>query len=111
VTASARLEALPARELAGGRRIARAERRADRLKGLAQLDGIPPAYALHLPRCRSVHTFGMRFALDLIWLGRDGRPVRIDRAVPPRRLKLCLGARSVVEARAGAADDFIAAGL
>ena len=109
--ARARLEALPARELPGGLRVARAERRADRLKGLAQLDAIPPAYALHLPRCRSVHTFGMRFALDLIWLGRDGRPVRIDRAVPRRRLKLCLGARSVVEARAGAADDFVAAGL
>jgi uncharacterized membrane protein (UPF0127 family) len=53
----------------------------------------------------------MRFPLDLIWLDRDGRPVRIDRAVPPNRMKLCLKARSVVEANAGAADDFVAAGL
>ena len=37
--------------------------------------------------------------------------VRIDRAVPPRRLKACFGARSVVEANAGTADAFVAAGL
>jgi uncharacterized membrane protein (UPF0127 family) len=107
----ARLDALPARVLSGGLRVARAERRADRMKGLAKLDALPAGYALQLPRCRSVHTFTMRFPLDLIWLGKDGRPVRIDRAVPPSRMKLCLRARSVVEANAGAADDFIAAGL
>jgi uncharacterized membrane protein (UPF0127 family) len=106
-----RLDALPARELPGGLRVARAERRADRMKGLAKLDSMPAAYALHIPQCRSVHTVTMRFPLDLIWLGKDGRPVRIDRAVPPNRMKLCLRARSVVEANAGTADDFIAAGL
>jgi uncharacterized protein len=106
-----RLDALPCRDLPGGLRVARAERRADRMKGLAKLDAMPPAYALHLPRCRSVHTFTMRFPLDLIWLGKDGRPVRVDRAVPPNRMKLCLRARSVVEANAGSADAFLAAGL
>ena len=106
-----RLDALPARELPGGLRVARAERRPERMKGLAKLDAMPARYALHLPRCRSVHTFTMRFPLDLIWLGKDGRPVRVDRAVPPNRMRLCLRARSVVEANAGAADEFIAAGL
>jgi len=56
---------------------------------------------LLLPVCRSVHTFGMRFALDLVWLGDDGRPVRVDRAVPPRRARSCRRARSVVEVPAG----------
>ena len=106
-----RLDALPARELAGGLRVARAERFRARAKGLAKLDAMPASYALHIPRCRSVHTFTMRFPLDLIWLGKDGRPVRIDRAVPPNKLKRCFRAHSVVEANAGAADDFIAAGL
>ena len=106
-----RLDALPARDLADGLRVARAERRPERMRGLAKLDGMPAAYALHIPRCRSVHTFTMRFPLDLIWLGKDGRPVRIDRAVPPNRMKLCLRARSVVEANAGTADDFVTAGL
>jgi uncharacterized membrane protein (UPF0127 family) len=55
------------------------------MKGLAQLDAMPERLALHIPRCRSVHTFTMRFPLDLIWLGKDGSVVRVDRAVPPRR--------------------------
>ncbi len=107
----ARLDALPARELPGGLRVARAERRPDRMKGLAKLDAMPAAYALHLPRCRSIHTFTMRFPLDLIWLGKDGQVVRVDPAVPPRRLKWCVKARSVVEANAGTADAFVAAGI
>jgi uncharacterized protein len=68
-----------------------------RLLGLA-LRRRPPAYALLLPRCRSVHTFGMRFALDLVWLDREGRPVRIDRAVPPCRVRRCRRAVAVLEA-------------
>jgi uncharacterized protein len=103
-----RLDALPARDLPGGLRIARAERRADRMRGLAKLDAMPPGYALHLPRCRSVHTFTMRFPLDLIWLDKHDRPVRVDRDVAPHRMRTCLRARSVIEANAGAADAFVA---
>jgi uncharacterized protein len=108
---SARLDRLPARDLGGGLRVLRAERPLPRLLGLAGLDAMPAGLALHFPRCRSVHTFGMRFALDLIWLGADGRPIRIDHGVPARRFKACRRARSVVEANAGTADDFLAAGL
>ena len=81
------------------------------MKGLAGLDALPPEAALHIPRCRSVHTFTMRFALDLIWLDAHGRLVRVDSAVPPRRLRSCWSARSVVEANAGTAEAFLAAGL
>ncbi|HEX8205985.1 MAG TPA: DUF192 domain-containing protein, partial [Solirubrobacteraceae bacterium] len=68
-----------------------------RLRGLAFSD---PGAALWIPRCRSVHTFGMRYALDLVWLDGRGEVVRVDRAVPPGRLRVCLRARSVVEAPA-----------
>jgi uncharacterized membrane protein (UPF0127 family) len=53
----------------------------------------------------------MRFGLDLIWLDKAGRVVRVDADVPPRRLRNCLRARSVIETRGGAADRFLAAGL
>src|SRR3712207_6781120 len=69
-----------------------------RLRGLAFSDERRP---LHLERCRSVHTFGMRYALDLVWLDADGAVVRVDRAVPPRRVRPCLRARSVLERPAG----------
>ena len=106
-----RLDGLPGRELPGGLRIAEAHNRAARMKGLAKLDFMPESMALHIPRCRSVHTFTMRFELDLIWLDKAGHVVRIDPRVPPRRLKTCLRARSVIEARGGTADRFVAARL
>jgi uncharacterized protein len=68
-----------------------------RLRGLAGVRALPPGTALLLPRTRSVHTFGMRFPLDLIWLDRDGRIARIHRAVPPRRVRACGAARAVIE--------------
>jgi uncharacterized membrane protein (UPF0127 family) len=75
----------------------------ERLIGLA-FRREPPADGLLLPRTRSVHTFGMRFALDLIWLDADGRVVRVDHAVPPRRMRACRAARTVVELRSLRAD-------
>ena len=68
-----------------------------RLLGLA-LRPRPPAHALLLPRCSSVHTFGMRFPLDLIWLDSEGRVLRVDEAVPPWRVRSCRGAAAVLEA-------------
>jgi uncharacterized membrane protein (UPF0127 family) len=57
----------------------------------------PPPYALRLDRCRSVHTFGMRFPLDLVWLGPDDAILRIDRAVRPWRVRSCRQAVAIVE--------------
>jgi len=78
----------------------------ERRRGLAKMEPMPADHALHILRTNSVHTFGMRFALDLVWLGRRGNVVRIDHCVPPRRVKLCLRARSVVETCAGHGDRF-----
>ena len=72
-----------------------------RLRGLAGVDELPPGVGLHIPHTRSVHTIGMRFDLDLLWLDRDGDVVRIDRDVAPLRHRSCRRARSVVEIRAG----------
>jgi uncharacterized membrane protein (UPF0127 family) len=82
---------------------------ADRSRGLAWRDELPALAGLHIPRCRSVHTVGMRFALDLIWLRPDGTVARVDRDVPPRRVRTCLRARSVVEVNAGQADAYLRA--
>jgi uncharacterized membrane protein (UPF0127 family) len=68
-----------------------------RLLGLA---GIAPERAgggLLIPRCSSVHTFGMRFALDLFFLDHEGEPLAIRRAVPPWRFASCRGATAVLE--------------
>ena len=57
----------------------------------------PPPYALRLEPCRSVHTFGMRFALDLVWLGPGDEVLRVDRGVAPWRVRSCRGAAAIVE--------------
>lgn len=72
-----------------------------RLLGLAGLRALPPGVGLLLPRTRSVHTFGMRFALDLVWLDRNCHIVRIDYSVPRGRVRGCRAAHAVVELAAG----------
>ena len=47
-----------------------------RLLGLAFLRRLPPDCGLLIPRCSSVHTFGMRFALDVVFLDGDGEVLR-----------------------------------
>jgi uncharacterized membrane protein (UPF0127 family) len=77
-----------------------------RTLGLAWLRAIGPGRALLIARCRSVHTFGMRFALDLVWLDAGDEVVRVDCGVGPRRVAGCRAARSVLETRAGEGEGF-----
>jgi hypothetical protein len=72
-----------------------------RLLGLAGLDLEQAGPGLLIPRCSSVHTFGMRFALDLAFLDRDGRLLSARLGVGPRRLAARRGAAAVLELPAG----------
>ncbi|MGZ6641160.1 MAG: DUF192 domain-containing protein [Solirubrobacteraceae bacterium] len=83
-----------------------AERFGARRRGLAKMAPMPEDHALHILRCNSVHTFGMCFALDLVWLAKDGTVLRVDEDVAPRRLRMCTHAKTVIEARAGAGTRF-----
>ncbi len=53
--------------------------RADRRKGLLQRDGLEGVFLID--RCRSVHTIGMRFALDVAFVSLD-TPGPIDPTQP-----------------------------
>jgi len=99
VTPSRRLRRLPLVRVAalGGREARLAGDPLARLLGLALLRELPAGAALLLPRTRSIHTAGMRCALDLVWLDGDGRVVRVDRGVRPWRVRACRAARAVVE--------------
>ena len=90
-------------------RLAVADRPSARLAGLAGLRALPPRTALLIPACRSVHTFGMRFALDLIWLADDGVIVDITAGVRPGRIVRVRDARAVVEAQAQSGASFFGA--
>jgi uncharacterized membrane protein (UPF0127 family) len=68
-----------------------------RLLGLAFLSRERAGPGLAIPRCRSVHTFGMRFPLDLLFLDRRLRVVEVRRSVPPRRVVRCAAAVAALE--------------
>lgn len=54
------------------------------------------------PRCRDLHSFGMRFNLDVVWFDEHGNIQEIRRNLPPGRLfKGPKTARHVFEVNAG----------
>lgn len=68
-----------------------------RLLGLALLARRRAGEGLLLPCCRSVHTFGMRFPLDLVFFDRDGRVVGVERSVGAGRIRRHRAAAAVLE--------------
>ena len=68
-----------------------------RLLGLAGLPRERAGAGLLLPRCRSIHTAGMRFALDVYFLGESGEVIRLERGVGPMRMLSERHACAVIE--------------
>ena len=74
-----------------------------RRKGLMGRDGLAPGSCLVIAPSNSVHTFFMRFPIDIVYVRRDGEVVKVRHRVPPWRLSAALRAFAVVELPAGAA--------
>lgn len=91
-----RFAGLERREVAGVR-VPVASGLACRLLGLAHLDRERAGPGLLIPRCRSVHTFGMRFPLDIVFLDDAEREIRVVQAVPSCRAVAVRGAAAVLE--------------
>ncbi len=85
----------------GGLRIFVARSYRARLLGLALLADLDPGMALLIPRCSSVHTFGMRFPLDIAFLDSAGRELRLVHTARPGRVVAHRGAAAVLEWRSG----------
>lgn len=66
-----------------------------RLRGLLGTD--EGASCLLLLNCRSIHTFGMRYAIDVAFVSSDGEVVRSERGVKPGRVLTARSASSVLE--------------
>lgn len=81
-----------------------------RLLGLSRCDRAEAGPGLLIPRCASVHTFGMRFPLDLFFLDGEGRVISVRRRLPPRRIAWQPGARSVLEIPSPQGGESVAPG-
>jgi uncharacterized membrane protein (UPF0127 family) len=64
-------------------------------KSLAEGEGI-----LILP-APSIHTFFMRFPIDVVFLSKEGEVLKVAENVRPWRARSCRGAHSVLELSAG----------
>ncbi len=92
---ASRLESLPRRSV-GGIEVPIAVGFRARLLGLALLDRDEAGPGLLIPDCASVHTFGMRFALEIRFLDGTGWELS-RRLVAPRRFASHRGAAAVLE--------------
>ena len=78
-----------------------------RRRGLLGRDRMPEATALVIAPCSSIHTWFMRFPIDVAFVRRDGRVLKIRPALPAWRMTFGWRAFAVVELAAGvlAASD------
>jgi uncharacterized membrane protein (UPF0127 family) len=73
-----------------------------RRRGLLGRDEFAKGAALIIAPCSSIHTFFMRFAIDVVFVSRDGRVLKTYSALVPWRMAFSLGAFAVIELPAGA---------
>jgi uncharacterized membrane protein (UPF0127 family) len=78
--------------------------RKERRRGLLGRTFLDPAEALVIAPCAAIHTAFMRFPIDVVFLDRDGRALKVVHRLQPWRIALSLKARSVVELAAGALE-------
>ncbi len=79
-------------------------------RGLLGRDGLAEGHGMLFVAGRFtpfmwMHMFFMHFAIDIVFLDRDGRVLKIDRELRPWRVSsLVIGARRALELQAGAAE-------
>ena len=78
-----------------------ADTSAKRRTGLLRHQRLEPGAGLWITPCESVHTFFMKFAIDLVYLDKSRKVRKVKSAVPPWRLSACLSAHSILELPAG----------
>ena len=108
----ARLRRLPTHAVGPEATVVEAATFRARLLGLALMGAseLPSGHALVLRPCSSIHTFGMRFAIDVAFADAAGEVLRVIRDVPPRRVRRCPRARIAVETHAGELSRFLDGG-
>ncbi|MGJ9384762.1 DUF192 domain-containing protein [Salipaludibacillus sp. CF4.18] len=73
-----------------------------RFKGLMLTKSIPEHFAMHICPCPSIHTFFMRFTIDVLYLNDQREIVGLEENLAPGKIgKRFSNARSVVELPAG----------
>ncbi|MDD4601999.1 hypothetical protein SDC9_14761 [bioreactor metagenome] len=76
-----------------------------RLRGLLGTKQLPMGEGLIIKPCSSVHTFGMAYHIDVLFIDKDNSIVKIAADLGPRQMAVCSGSAYVIELPAGTATQ------
>jgi uncharacterized protein len=68
-----------------------------RLKGLMFTNEFPLGNSLHIKPCNSIHTFFMKYEIDILFLDEDQKVIDLQKEMVPGKIKVCKKASSVIE--------------
>lgn len=90
------------------RAVHRAEGTWDQTRGLLGFDSLPPRAGLWFRGVRMIHTFFMRFPLDVAFVGPDGAVLDLRTRLAPWRIAFCRvpGRADTLETAAGTFEDW-----
>ena len=76
-----------------------------RRTGLLKHEALEKGAGLWIVPCEAVHTFGMNFPIDVLFLSKKRQVLKVRHTMPRRRIAMCLRAHSVLELPAGLAAE------
>lgn len=76
-----------------------------RRTGLLGRDAMPPDTALVIAPCSAIHTFFMRFAIDVLFVSSDGRVRKIREHMEPWGIAAAFGSFATIELAAGVVSE------
>ena len=78
----------------------------ERLGGLLVVRKLQSEEALWIAPCNSIHTFGMKYSLDLIYVDKNNSICGLSEHVKPWRVSGCFYAKATVELLAGSINHY-----
>lgn len=75
-----------------------------RLKGLLGTASLPEGQGLIIRPCNSIHTFGMRYDIDVLFVDGHNQVRKIVSAIAPGKIAMCRSSEYVIELPAGTAE-------
>lgn len=75
-----------------------------RLKGLLFTESLSECYGMYIKPCSKVHSFGMAYALDIVFLNDKSNVVQLDN-LQIHRIRSCRGAKAVIELSQGSIEQ------
>jgi uncharacterized membrane protein (UPF0127 family) len=76
-----------------------------RRRGLLKHTSLARGEGLWIAPCEAIHTIGMQFPIDVLFLDRKRKVLKIREKIPRGRMSMCLRAYSVLELPSGTAEE------